>query len=170
MSDMIGARDESGHALDPAQVLLLGVEILDPVLVPRGFRFIAGATDTGSGGRFASGEYVRGDHRLELHFRHSLGLVRYHVGALSIGHREYMECLHGPDGGHRYPGFSADPLDGFRHLAYDLERFAADFTAGTGEQIRDCAGQAQPATGMKRLSRVERVRTTMADGGRKRGP
>ena len=29
-----------------------------------------------------------------------------------------------------YPGFSDDPLDGFRHLRSDLERFAEPFLTG----------------------------------------
>lgn len=29
-----------------------------------------------------------------------------------------------------YPGLSEDPLDGFRHLADDIQRFAADFLTG----------------------------------------
>jgi hypothetical protein len=31
-----------------------------------------------------------------------------------------------------YPGFSDEPLDGFRHLADDIERFGEDFLMGDG--------------------------------------
>jgi hypothetical protein len=34
-----------------------------------------------------------------------------------------------------YPGFSADPLDGFRRLASDLERFGDEFLKGTDQHF-----------------------------------
>ncbi len=79
--------------MSPQEALRLGREILDPLLAARGFHFVPGGTGASSGGEFASVEYVRGDRRLELHFRHSLGLVRYHVGSVSLAHDEYMLAL-----------------------------------------------------------------------------
>src|SRR5437868_689109 len=98
--------------MTPINALLEGCKILDAVMKPHGFNFVGGLTGKGSGGYFASGEYVRGDRRLELHFRYSLGLVTYHIGELSLTHDEYMRALLGKDGGNKYPGFSDDPLDG----------------------------------------------------------
>jgi hypothetical protein len=120
--------------MTPAEVATLmqaGREIVAAVLEPHGFAYRPGWSGTSSGGNSDSGEFVRGDRRLELHFRHSLGLVRYHIGDLSISHEDYMRHT-----GHRsqakYPGFSPDPLDGFRHLADDLHNFCSDFTVGDG--------------------------------------
>jgi hypothetical protein len=127
--------------MNPTGMLREGSKILDRVLRPHGFTFVEGPSGSGSGGHFAAGNYVRGDRRLELHFRHSLGLVTYHIGALSASHEAYMRDLLGREGGNRYPGFSDDPLDGFRHLAHDLERFAADFLSGSGATLKAAAAR-----------------------------
>ena len=74
-------------------MLLAGVELLDELLAPHGFRFEFRGADRGSGGEFAWGEYVRGERRLELHFRYSLGLVAYRVGGLWIAHEPYLRAL-----------------------------------------------------------------------------
>ncbi|MFN8579375.1 MAG: hypothetical protein U0163_00150 [Gemmatimonadaceae bacterium] len=114
------------------------MSILEPSLVPHGFAFVIGASGNSSGGGFACGEFTRGDRRLELHVRYSLGLVTYHVGGVSTSHDIYMEEL-GVRGQAAYPGFSSDPLDGFRHLGADLLRFAHDFTAGDAQFVRNAA-------------------------------
>ncbi|HJX16012.1 MAG TPA: hypothetical protein VJ386_09780 [Candidatus Deferrimicrobiaceae bacterium] len=92
-----------------------------------------------SGGESASGEYRRGNRRLELHFRWSLGLVTYHVGDISLSHEEYIRAVHGVvkiQGKNAYPGFSQDPLDGFRHLREDLERFGDVVVKGSDDEFR----------------------------------
>ncbi len=50
-----------------------------------------------------------------------------------------MRALLAPSGGNQYPGFSDDPLDGFRHLAHNLENFASDFLNGSGEALIQAA-------------------------------
>jgi hypothetical protein len=133
-----------------------GREILDVVMKPRGFTFVEGASGRSSGGDFASGEYVRGDRRLEIHFRHSLGLVTYHMGSLSLAHDAYMRALLGRGGGNQYPGFSDDPLDGFRHLKHDLENFCVDFLGGPGEEFGRCAAQAKEQERVKGFGALPR--------------
>ncbi len=96
----------------------------------------------GSGGRFARTDYVRGDRRLELHFRYSLGLVTYYLGAVAISHEAYMRTVLGPRGNNQYPGFSEDPLDGFRHLRHDLQRYCDDFLSGSEEAAAAVAAAA----------------------------
>ena len=126
----------------PSEVLQVGREILDPVFDPHGFRFEPGEFGTGSGGPFASGSYVRAGRRLEVHVRHSLGLVTYHVGALALPHEDLMRALVPPGERAAYPGFSNDPLDGFRHLRADLDRFGQPFLAGVEEELRAVAARA----------------------------
>ena len=109
--------------------------MLDEVMNPHGFFLVEGASGGSSGGDYARGEYVRGDRRLEIHFRGSLGLVTYHLGDLSLAHTSYMRALLGKNGGNQYPGFSDDPLDGFRHLRHDLSHFCVDFLSGSGEEF-----------------------------------
>ncbi|SRR5258705_12811371 len=121
--------------MEPASSLLEGCRILDPILNPRGFTFRPGQVGKGSGGPFAMGEYVHGKRRLELHFRWSLGLVTYHFHDLRLGHEDYMWSLLGAKGGNRYPGFSDDPLQGFRDLAEDLRQHAGAFVSGTDEEL-----------------------------------
>jgi len=121
--------------VNPREILRAGCEILNPVMLPHRFTFIEGLSGKGSGGNFASGEYVRNERRLELHFRFSLGLVTYHLSASAVSHLSYMRELLGESGGNQYPGFSDNPLDGFRNLAYDIENFADDFLNGSGEVL-----------------------------------
>jgi hypothetical protein len=97
---------------------------------------------------------------LELHCRYSLGLVTYHLGDLTLGHEDYMRSLLGPAGPNRYPGFSEDPLEGFEHLRHDIECYALDFVAGSGDEFRRCAKEAQrwaALTGPQRLARYEQA-------------
>ena len=112
-----------------------GRKILDPVLQRHGFTFVEGDSGESNGGAFMSGYCVHGDRRLELHFRHSLGLVTYHIESWSVEHEAYMRALLGRGGETDYSGFSEDPLDSFRGLRSDLERYCSDFLAGSGEEF-----------------------------------
>ncbi len=120
----------------PLEVLSEGRRILDPVMHPFGFSFVDAASGRGSGGQYACGAYVNWDRKLELHYRYSLGLVTYHFGKTSVGHEAYMRALLGTSGGNKYPGFSEEPLDGFRGLAYDLENFAGAFLKGNYKEFQ----------------------------------
>lgn len=84
----------------------------------------------GSGGAYATAEFTRGNRKLELHFRQSLGIVTYHLGDASLSHEDYMWVVTGERWSTAYPGFSNDPLDGFRHLRADLEQFGGEFLDG----------------------------------------
>ena len=131
----------------PKDALLEGVKILDPVLFPSGFRFRFGEEGRGSGGKFAWGEFVREDRRLELHFRHSLGLVRYHVADQSASHESYMREL-GVAEQCRYPGFSEDTTVAFQDLAHDLG-LADDFLSGSATVLRTAAAREVSDTAKK---------------------
>jgi hypothetical protein len=118
---------------DPKEALFEGVKIIGPLMASNGFTFHFRDEGSGSGGKFAWGEFVRKDRKLELHFRHSLGLVRYHVRKASVSHEAYMREL-GVWAQCRYPGFSDNPMDAFHDLAHDLQ-FADDFLSGRGESV-----------------------------------
>lgn len=139
---------------NPKKILEDGRSFLDPVLAGHGYSWSPGKPGIGSGGRFAFGEYVRGNRRLEIHFRYTLGLVSYHVGSEKVDHQSYMRALLGPGGDNLYPGISIDPLDGFRHLAHDLNRFCITFLEGSdaefGAIVRKAAEESQ-LQGIKRL-------------------
>ena len=122
----------------PIEILCEGRRVLDPVLCQHGFSFVDGPSGKSSGGPYASGAYVNGDRKLEIHYRHSLGLVTYHFGEKSLDHESYMRALLGNAGGNRYPGFSDDPLDAFRGLAYDLQNFATAFLNGEFKAFARC--------------------------------
>jgi hypothetical protein len=101
-----------------------------------------------------SGTYVNGDRSLEFHFRFSLGLVTYHFGEISLDHESYMQALLGTNAGNRYPGFSEDPLDAFKGLAYDLENFATAFLSGNFKEFSRCviaAKEQKKISGFKRI-------------------
>jgi hypothetical protein len=53
-----------------------------------------------------------------------------------------MRAILGNGGGNRYPGFSDDPISGFKNLAYDLENFAATFLKGDWKAFARCADAA----------------------------
>src|SRR5271166_373877 len=103
--------------LDPVAVVAAGSDILGHVLSPAGFTFQLANTGHSSGGAFAAGRFSKGSQYLEFHFRHSLGKVIYGWGDATLSHADYLRGL---DATGAYPGYSADPLDGFRHLARDL--------------------------------------------------
>jgi hypothetical protein len=124
--------------MPPIEILREGRSILDPVMHPHGFSFKDGPAGPSSGGPYASGAYVSGNRKLEIHFRRSLGLVTYHFGKSSLDHESYMHSLLGTNGGNKYPGFSEDPLDAFKRLADDLENLATAFLNGNFEEFSRC--------------------------------
>ena len=117
---------------EPKRLLLAGIELLNPVLVPAGFVFTLNDHGKGSGGWFASGSYKRDERRLELHFRYSLGLVQYHVGTYKLDHESYMRFA-GVYGQNKYPDFPERPLESFVHLASDISTYCSDFLSGDGK-------------------------------------
>lgn len=130
--------------MTPDEWLEAGRRILDPVLEPHGFRFRASESGSGSGGDFSTGAYVRGrfdpfaSRRLEVHFRYTLGRVTYSLGRSQLDHETYMKQL-GVHTEAAYPGFSEDPIDGFRHLAHDLSHYCQDFLRGPGREFQRLA-------------------------------
>jgi hypothetical protein len=108
---------------------------IDPVLTQHEFSFQEGTSGPSSGGEYASGAYVNGNRKLELHYRSTLGLVTYHFDKASLDHTAYMRVLLGDKGGNKYPGFSDDPVAAFESLAYDLEHFATAFLEGNFEEF-----------------------------------
>ena len=128
---------------------------MDPVLSASGFTYCPGPAGRSSGGDYASGKYTKGNRILEIHFRHSLGLVTYHIGSESIRHEVFMRALLGQHGRNHYPSFSSDPIEGFRDLRHDLENFAADFLNGTGGHFRRCFDEAQNARKLSAFQRME---------------
>lgn len=138
----------------PIEILREGCTILDPVMSEHGFHFVETSAGRGSGGPFASGAYVNGDRRLEIHYRYSLGLVTYHFGKISIDHESYMHVLLGDRRGNRYPGFSHDPLAAFRDLSHDLQSFATAFLEG---DFKLFASHAAAAEQWKKIPGIARL-------------
>jgi hypothetical protein len=128
---------------EPIEILREGRRALDSVLSQYGFSFQDGASGPSSGGEYASGVYVNGNRKLEIHYRFSLGLVTYHLGKISLDHPSYMRVLLGDEGGNKYPGFSDDPLVAFENLAYDLQHFARAFLEGNSEEFARCVTAAE---------------------------
>jgi hypothetical protein len=118
---------------NPESILLKGSELLKPLFSQHSFVFAMLGSGSSSGGRFAFAEFRRGNRSLEFHFRSSLGMVTYHLGAESISHQEYMCSVLGKPGLSRYPGFSTNPLDAFRDLHADLQSHCDEFLEGTDE-------------------------------------
>ena len=119
---------------DVIAILDAGAKIVGVVIEPFGFVWALGKTHAGHPGNAARGAFVKGDRQLELGFRWSLGPVTYRVGAAAVNHEALMKYA-----GHyaeaEYPGYSTDPLDAFRHLASDLQKFGGDFMFGDGASI-----------------------------------
>jgi hypothetical protein len=121
----------------PLETLEQGSKLLEPLLFSRGFTFSVIGTGAGSGGHFAVAEFKRGDRQLEFHFRVSLGLVTYKLGEASMDHLAYMRSVLGRYYASHYPGFSSEPLDGFRHMLLDLAEHCGDFLDGTDDALRN---------------------------------
>jgi len=136
------------------EILREGRGILDPVMHRHGFSFEDGPAGPSSGGPYSSGAYVNGNRKLEIHFRHSLGSVTYRFGKKSLDHEFYMYALLGANGGNRYPGFSGDPLDPFRRLAFDLENFASGFLNGNFEEFAHCVIAAEERKKIRGIARL----------------
>ena len=120
--------------MNPQEALQAGRQILDPVLLPAGFNYVAGEAGDSSGGPFARAVYAKDDRELELHFRRAL-MAAYRVGGKELSHNDYMKRK-GVWAESQYARFSRDgPLDGFRALRADLEKFCAEFIRGSGEEI-----------------------------------
>ncbi|MFL5519173.1 MAG: hypothetical protein ACJ8DJ_23685, partial [Gemmatimonadales bacterium] len=130
-----------------------GLGLLDSTLLPHGFAHLPRETGSGSGGPFVRGGYAKDGRRLELSLRHALGGVVYHLDEAEMSHEQYMRRLLAGRRGNLYPGFSAHPLDGFRHLRHDLDRFAWDFVQGSGDEFRRLAALADDAPRLPGASR-----------------
>ena len=124
--------------MTPVESMKIGSKILAELLVPLGFHFSVKRSGFGAGGEFAEAEFRNGERVLELHFRSTLGLVRYHCGGAEVSHRGYMNQI-GCIRDCQYPGYGDEPIDGFRRLKHDLADFADDFTRGTCFILRRAA-------------------------------
>jgi hypothetical protein len=136
---MVRAVSDSSKGREATALLERGVAELAEVLGPAGFEFIQSDEGTDNAGPFASGEFLKGDRRLELSVRSSLVLVRYHFGDESLSHEDLVRgvrALEGISVEGEYPGFSNDPMAAFRHLRHDLERFGAIFLRGGAKAFR----------------------------------
>ena len=126
--------------MNSTDALNAGAGDLASALVADGFSFVLTGMGRSSGGDFASGEFRRDDRRLELHFRHELGLVTYHAGEITFGHQDYVRAVRALDGidtASAYPGFHPDAASQFRALREDLRIFGARFLRGAVEQLRE---------------------------------
>ena len=138
------------------ETFIAGVEILVPLLDAHRFRFEGESTRrnpslVGLGEEVTFGEFVRGDRRLLIELSNSLGPVKYYVRDLWLEHEPYMRALGIEQGDNSYPGFSNDPLDGFRHVRTDLERFGSDFLTGDASiLIRAASEEAERLPGLQR--------------------
>ena len=110
--------------MNPKEQLLEGVDILEPILAPYGFKFTSESEGPSSGGKFACGAFISGNKRLELHVRYNLGLVSYQVGNIKMQHTDFLYAQ-GVKG--QYPGTTSTVINAFRNLAEDLKNYGKPF-------------------------------------------
>lgn len=104
--------------VDPDALASIGNHLLEDLLGPAGFQRRPAEGGAGSGGTFTVARWTRGSQYIELHVRQALGIVRYGWGSESFDQAHVLGALGHSRGA--YPGFSDDPVDGFRHPAEDL--------------------------------------------------
>jgi len=114
---------------DVLKMMSDGAEYMKAALEPFGFKFRILKTGNSSGGKFCEAKFTRDNRRIELHFRWSLGLVRYHYGNINASHESYIEAL-GMQNKSQFPGFYEDELEGFQKLAQDIDLIRSDFIEG----------------------------------------
>jgi hypothetical protein len=125
----------------PEAMMIAGNAVLAEVLEPAGFTVGPIHIGKGSGGNFAVARWIRADQSLELHARYALGIVRYGWGDEVFDHRHIVGVLGVSPS---YPGFSDDPVDGFRHLMDDLRGPLADFVGPNNRNILVAARRWHP--------------------------
>lgn len=140
--------------MTPRESLDKGRLKLDPILLKNGFAWEDGGEGKSSGGHFARGSYVRGDRKLELHFRYALGLVTYHLAGREMSHQDFMTSLGVTDDA-RYPGFSEDPQEAFADLAHDLKYYGGDFLFGKGDEFLLCCDRAEERNSKSGYARID---------------
>ena len=126
--------------MTPADALARGAALLSRLLEPNGFAFHHSGAGRGSGGDYACGEFSRVDRRLELHVWHSLGLVRYQVGDVSLEQAEYVRAvgaIRRPQATPACPGFSDHVLEAFEHLGSNIKHFGEQFLTGARDEFKD---------------------------------
>ncbi len=113
-----------------------GATHLASVLDPLGFTFRVVRTGPSSGGPFCEAEFAGVNRRVELHFRHSVGMVRWHIGDISASHGAYMEAL---GRSASYPRSQDDEMEAFGCLARDFSLIRTDFIEGDGGVLAKAA-------------------------------
>lgn len=103
-----------------------GLLVLRAQMEPLGFVARIVGSGPSCGGPWAEGELANGSRRIELHFRHGVGLVRYHAGKLNASHTAYLAALSQTERA-RFPGFPETPLAAFENLAHDFGLIQDDF-------------------------------------------
>jgi len=131
-------------SLEVAALLTDGAAIVAAIASPHGFVWRLGDVHEGHPGNAARGAFVRADRMLDLGFRNSLNIAAYRVGTSVVSHEVWMRHL-GHHADAEYPGFSSDPLDAFRHLASDLEKYGSDFLWGDGATIAAASQLRRPS-------------------------
>ena len=141
---------------ETVRILEEGRKVLDPIMEANGFQWeFGGVGHGGSGGTAAWGYYTKGNRKLDMHFRRTLGLVFYHIGRVSLSHEDYMRHV-AEERGAKYPGFSTDPLGAFQHLAHDLKNFAADFLSGDGGDLLAAKAKSEERSKLSGFSKLTR--------------
>ena len=120
--------------MNPEDELKEGVALLYSLMNDNGFHFVQDAKGFGSGGHFASGYFEKGNRRLNLSVRYSLGCVTYQYEKEEIPHEEYLRAVRAKG---EYPGFSKRIIEAFEHLGGDLEKFFVVFLSGTDQELEE---------------------------------
>ena len=147
--------------MTPKVMMEAGNEILGTVLESAGFALKDTQLGHGSGGDFAVARWTKGAQFIEVHCRFALGIVRYGWEDEEFDHSHVVGALGATTS---YPGFSGDPLDGFRHLAQDLAGPLSGILADHGKHIAEKARNLAPTRSEAALSPLRTQRQEAAAG------
>lgn len=127
---------DNNRVIELQRILKEQVPIVGSYLKENEFLLSNSQIDKGSGGFFIICRFEKGNRKINIFYRYSLGPVEYSIGENKIDHVSYMKFLQ-VDEKSKYPGFTDSPEESFKNLLSDIKNYCQDFICGDGDQFQE---------------------------------